>query len=93
MFKVHPANISQTILVANRLTARSQFTEFGIIAESVFGTKAAGGVVGRIIYLNRRQIPYWYFITNRNLHPAAEAVPHLIAAGFQIGNNGQIQVA
>lgn len=88
---VRPILVAQIIATANRLTAHGQLTEFGIIADLVFGKTAAGCVVGRIVFENRDQIPNWHRVTNRGAHPVAdaEALARLLAEGFNL-KNGQI---
>ena len=81
------ANVAQVIGEAVQRTSIG-LTTFGEIAFAVFGTTAAGGVVGRIVYNNRRNIPYWYRITNKGKHPVAdiEAIQQLLSENFVLRN-------
>ena len=85
--QVTAANVAQVIGVAIQRTANDLVT-FGEIALDVFGWTAAGGVVGRIVYENRNNIPNWHRIVNQGNHPVAdiEALTRLIGEGYTLRN-------
>lgn len=85
--KVTEINVSHVIMAAIRRT-EGGLTTFGDIATDVFGSTAAGGVVGKIIFENRDKIPSWHRIVNRGNHPVAdiEALSHLMSEGYILHN-------
>lgn len=82
--------VEQVIMFAIQRTEEG-LTTFGDIATDVYGSTAAGGIVGKIVFENRDKIPYWYRIVNRGNHPVAdiEALSRLMSEGYVL-HNGSI---